>query len=468
MNAGVHPFWSSDNGETTLHLYHGHVLDVLRLMPAESVHCVVTSPPYWGLRDYKLAPQVWGGNSAECGHEWSESLLSPDHGSRHGKGASILTGGRHTYDDLPDHERAASSYCLGCGAWQGSLGAEPTPDLYVQHLVEVFRETRRVLRKDGTVWLNMGDGYSSGDRATYRSAASDNKGHLVQNDLPRPLTPRGLKPKDLLGMPWRVAFALQADGWYLRSDIIWAKPNPMPESVTDRPTKAHEYVFLLAKSERYFYDADAIREPHAESSNRSARQGLENLARRLRDKTLDNPNLRGRRQAPVPGEPNAFHPPGRNKRTVWEIPTDPYPEAHFATFPQKLVEPCILAGTSAAGCCPECGAPWERVTEDTPEYAALKARRKRNQYHDYDNPPEVAQFTSSTGGVVSGRITSGWRATCAHGRSCPVCNAALVWSPLPTKPATVLDIFSGSGTTLLVGPAPREEWNRDRSFLRVL
>ncbi len=175
----------------------GDALAQLRKLPADLVHCCVTSPPYWGLRDYGV---------------------------------------------------------------KGQIGLEKSPEAFARKIVEVFREVRRVLRDDGTLWLNMGDSYSNGNRSTYKSGASSNKSHQVQDDQPRPKTPHGLKEKDLVGLPWRVAFALQEDGWYLRSDIIWSKPNPMPESVTDRPTKAHEYVFLMSKRSSYYYDAEAIKE----------------------------------------------------------------------------------------------------------------------------------------------------------------------------------------------------------------
>ncbi len=225
----------------------GDALQSLQAMPDGSVDCIVTSPPYWGLRDY--------------GHA-------------------------------------------------GQLGLEQTPEEYVAAMVAVFREVRRVLKPTGTLWLNLGDSYTSGGR-TLRDA--DDKLEARGMDS-RPATPMGLKPKDLVGIPWRVAFALQADGWYLRSDIIWHKPNPMPESVTDRCTKAHEYVFLLAKSERYFYDAEAVKE--------------EAVGKTLHDLT-------------GPGK--------RNRRDVWTIPTKPFKGAHFAVMPEALVAPCILAG------CPEGG-----------------------------------------------------------------------------------------------------------------
>ena len=273
------------------------------------MQCVVTSPPYWGLRDY------------------------------------------------------------GVG---GQLGLEATPEAYVENMVAVFREVRRVLRDDGTVWLNLGDSYAVGkgnpgpNSADAKNAAR--RGWSRPNDWRVP----GLKPKDLVGIPWRVAFALQADGWWLRSDIVWSKPNPMPESVTDRPTRAHEFIFLLSKEARYFYDADAIREPFTESSlarinqptfdqqtggpkdygpdsSRSQRKTLENFKKRVERKT-DKQRGHSRRHAGFNDRWDMMtkeeqQANGRNKRTVWEIATQPYPGAHFATFPEALVEPCILAGS---------------------------------------------------------------------------------------------------------------------------
>jgi DNA modification methylase len=255
----------------------GDCRKTLKTLEPESVHCVVTSPPYWGLRDY------------QC---------------------------------------------------DGQLGLEATPEEHVAVMVDVFREVRRVLRKDGTCWVNYGDCYAGGhsgrnDSGREIQRADGSVGKTTQKHdgvtINRPLA--GLKPKDLVGMPWRVAFALQADGWWLRSDIIWHKPNPMPESVTDRPTKAHEYVFLLTKAARYYYDADAVREAaiHGEKFHGAY------------DHRPDGLNRRNGRH----GQDNTTQ--SRNLRTVWTIPTHAFPGAHFATFPPKLVEPCVKAG------CPEGG-----------------------------------------------------------------------------------------------------------------
>jgi len=278
-------------------IIQGDALEVLRTMPDESVHCSVTSPPYWGLRDYGVP---------------------------------------------------------------GQLGLERTPEEYTAKMVEIFREVRRVLKKDGTLWLNLGDCYATGAGKVgdcpgggeqgerwkgYRGTRAESGKHvphsmsmgpMIQpNRMPLP----GLKPKDLVGIPWRIAFALQADGWWLRSDIIWAKPNPMPESVTDRPTKAHEYLFLMSKAERYYYDATEMRE---ESITDDARKPYA-------PGQVDN---RGNGHSRGGGkERNATVVPigRRNKRTVWTVTTEPFPEAHFATFPKALIEPCIKAGCPPAG-----------------------------------------------------------------------------------------------------------------------
>jgi DNA modification methylase len=240
------------------------------------------------------------------------------------------------------------------------LGLEPTPELFVAHLVEVFREVRRVLRDDGVVFCNLGDSYASQGGLGKQGSTSQRIGRSnaeVQEREASQLPPPGLKPKDLCGIPWRVAFALQADGWYLRSDIVWAKANPMPESVTDRPTRAHEYVFLLTKRPRYYYDADAVRERQGE---RTRRQKTFRGGCYTNNATFDNSyDYSG--HAPYSDDPAGGS--GRNLRTVWNIPTQSFADAHFATFPYKLVEPCILAGTSEKGACPECGKPWERVVE---------------------------------------------------------------------------------------------------------
>jgi len=329
----------------------GDCLEVLKTLPAESVDCCITSPPYYGLRDYGIG---------------------------------------------------------------GQIGLEPTPEAYVARLVEVFREVRRVLKKEGTLWLNLGDSYagSSGCHKGGSEKANSNAGATNSYIMPKPG-----KPKDLIGIPWMVAFALRADGWYLRSDIIWHKPNCMPESCKDRPTKAHEYIFLLSKSQKYYYDNEAIKDPLQTNAPRTTKNGEGNgeLAHGHFGQSKN----------------------GRNKRTVWTIPTRPYKEAHFATFPEALVEPCILAGTSEKGYCPACGKAWIRQVER----GDIVSRADNGNKH----PPVLSAVLSGQGTNGTGKSslamtrdvkTLGWL---------PSCQCAS-----KPRPGIVLDPFFGAGTVGLV------------------
>lgn len=291
-------------------IIHGDALAMLRTLPAESVQTCVTSPPYYGLRDYGI---------------------------------------------------------------DGQIGLEGTPQLFVERLVEVFREVRRVLKKDGTCWINLGDSYASDDKWGGCTGGKHAAGIHGSNGNGRQKKRTGLKSKDLIGIPWRVAFALQSDGWWLRQDIIWSKPNPMPESVTDRCTKSHEYIFLITKSARYFYDADAIREPLQPKTfttfgTQHRPQGNDGLGLVKSDNWGSTVSVRKPKMKVPSGWDTAngthttihreggeettsyteFNPDdiaGANKRSVWTVATQAMPEAHFATFPEKLIEPCILAGS---------------------------------------------------------------------------------------------------------------------------
>ena len=389
-------------------LYCGDALTVLRTLPEGMARCCVTSPPYWGLRDYGVA---------------------------------------------------------------GQLGLERTPDEYVANMVEVFLEVRRVLTEDGTLWLVMGDSYCSGgqrqgangqmaDRSVVKARAQVRNGKAAagMGAPQRPPSVVGVKPKDLVGIPWMLAFALRADGWYLRSDIIWSKPNPMPESVTDRPTKAHEYVFLLSKAARYYYDQAATLEPV--SANTHARLSQDVMAQvgsfRAHGGAKTNGPMRAVGRAPgvnpkaelgVVGrekqnasfsEACAMPVSERNARTVWEIPTQPFTGAHFATFPEELARRCILAGTSARGACPKCGAAWERVVEREKHYHRQpKATRVRYGGREEDGR-DFARAVIST-------ETLNWRPRC----NCRLPNTidAVPWTP---RPDVVLDPFGGSGTVAQV------------------
>ena len=430
-----------------LTIYSGDCRDVMAAMEPESVQCVITSPPYFGLRDYGIAPTVWGGEQHE--HEWITDSRKAERSAsvhwQHTEGGGQAVDGsfcnRHAIagvdaDAAREFVLVSTGFC-SCGAWLGVLGLEPTVELYVAHMVEVFRGVRRVLRKDGTVWLNIGDSYAS-NAGGYGPDGSpgitaDNRIGLgtraaVLKGAGRKPGP-GLKPKDRMMVPARVALALQADGWWLRDEIVWHKPNPMPSSVTDRTTPAHEMVYLLTRSARYFCDMEAIREADSGQDHRRS--------------VLDGePSLAPPGQSPHTGIRTADgrNGSGRNKRSVWVIPTAPYPEAHFATFPPKLVEPMILAGTSERGCCPECGAPWERETEATFDAEG----RTTNGPRSIANRAETAGFAQR---LVKLTQTTGWHPTCKH--TCAGEGDCEV-DPHPPVPATVLDPFGGSGTTALV------------------
>ena len=374
-----------DNG--VVRLYQGDARD-LSGVPDESVHCIVTSPPYWGLRDYGLEPSVWGGDDHE--HEWENETVATEIGK--GNWAQGVNGRGELQPGGVDAKReplrsASSRSCCPCGAWRGTLGLEPTIDLYVEHMVEVFRKLWRVLRKDGTCWLNIGDSYAS--------AWSTSRRNIIGNTSPA-LAERVdrlsgcLKDKDLCMMPARVALALQADGWWVRSDVVWSKPNPMPESVTDRCTKAHEYIFLLSKSPRYYYDADAIKEDLVYPNE---------TRRPLGSKGAWQMDGRGQRDNGGGAEYEGY-PDKRNKRSVWTVTTKPFKGAHFATFPPDLIEPCVLAGCPEGGIVldPFGGAGTAGMVADrlgrnavlielNAEYAEMAHARL------YDDSPLFAQFT---------------------------------------------------------------------------
>lgn len=310
------------------------------MLEPESVQCVVTSPPYWGLRDYGLEPSVWGGDPG-CEHEWVSERVYSDKITRKASSErwTRADGTTANADALKAARWKEDTRCSKCGAWRGCLGLETSPEQFVANIVEVFRAVWKVLRPDGTLWLNLGDSYNGSGGA----GGDYNSGGLKEGQPRYPgRRVAGLKPKDLCMIPARVALALQADGWYLRSAIVWAKGmsfcpdyagSVMPESVRDRPTSAYEMVYLLTKSERYFYDADAVAEPSLTQDPR--RPYTSQGAKQLDGRTVwHSGELR-----------NGTDFSKRNLRNVWAINLKPYPEAHFATFPEKLVEPCILAGS---------------------------------------------------------------------------------------------------------------------------
>ncbi len=357
----------------------GDALERLRAVPNGIVHCAVTSPPFYGLRDYGV---------------------------------------------------------------EGQIGLEATPEEYVKRMVGVFREVRRVLRPDGCLFLEIGDSYNGSG-----GAGGDYGEGGIRAGQPRYSGRHldALKPKDLIGIPWLLAFALRADGWYLRADIIWHRPNPMPESVTDRPTKSHSYVFLLSKSRRYFYDADAVREAWADE--RCGDPGPAGTA------CNDDRAAASRRYDHATTPATA----GRNLRSVWTIPTAPYAGAHFAVMPPALAKRCIMAGSSEKGSCPECGAPWERVVEKgpAPERKPMDQRGIPSTEDPTKGRPSLPIYEIQR----PAPRTTGWRPTCDHDAGDPV-------------PCLVLDPFLGSGTTAMVAQDLGRRWlgvelNRDYEALQI-
>lgn len=372
-------------------IYTGDARAVLKTLPDNSVHCAVTSPPYFGLRDYNV---------------------------------------------------------------DGQIGLEKTPEQYVRHLVRVFRELRRVLRPDGTFWLNIADSYANDGKWGGSTGGKHVKSLHGKTSIGREKSQTRLKQKDRIGIPHRLVFALQADGWYWRDEIIWYAPNKMPESVTDRCTKAHEFIFLLTKLPRYFFDNHAIRERATPELIATCQRKLKKLNGQRGDVVQYKQNQATQTTATETSSasPNlAWSDPekpmrlvaGSNKRSVWTIPTQPNKESHFAAYPRKLVLPCILAGTSEKGCCPECGAPWKRILEKKRE-----ATRPARESKVYITPPLAADspYQKHNGDICGNRDperhvtaskTIGWKPTCNCGHK-------------NTIPCTVLDMFGGIGTTVAV------------------
>jgi DNA modification methylase len=420
-------------------VYLGHNLEIMRRWPDAFVHCVVTSPPYYGLRAYGTEAQVWGGR-AGCAHDWVALKGRVKTGGTAKSGLGNYDNGlnQKTIEAKMDgraFKTPESSTCSMCGAWRGELGAEPTSQKFIEHLVDLFREVRRILRPDGTLWLNLGDSYNAAGRVGHGSRQGykqqTNRASAAGVDVGRS-TDAGFKPKDLLMIPARAALALQADGWYLRADIVWAKKNCMPESVSDRPTKSHEQIYLLTKSERYFWDAEAVREKadYAESEIESVRRG----------------DFNGKTNAMKGREAFRAITTSRNMRDVWHVALSPFNEAHFATFPPDIPKRCILAGTSEHGVCSACGAPYERIVEKGESYLERQKACGSDALGGYDGEAvkEYAGTGAQNASEVKARIlrgmvkkrTAGWKASCK-------CKA-------DRDRAVVFDQFFGSGTTGLV------------------
>ena len=333
----------------TWEIRQGHVLDVLKAMPAESVHCCITSPPYWGLRAYGTEPQVWGGD-LECPHNWRDEDPAAINPGRHSPTTGVGEYGQ-VGDGLVKQAITPASTCLSCGAWRGELGSEPTIALFIAHLMQVFDEVRRVLRSDGTCWVNLGDSYAGSGKGPGGEKQLTNAGSEGGRRNNGQFQTTEVKPKDLCLIPERFALAMQDAGWWVRSRIAWAKTSAMPESVTDRPTSAWEHIWLFSKSARYYYDAAAVREPNSaitieRHQGKPAR--ISNTAINS-DPAACPPGVNRLHQGSlnVNGDDGRLN--GANQRNYWLLGPDPYPESHFATFPREIPKRCILAGSPLGG-----------------------------------------------------------------------------------------------------------------------
>ena len=390
-------------------IYQGNCIDVLKDFPDESIDCVCTSPPYLGLRDYGTAE--WEGGDENCKHI-KKTQKQGGEANRPSRELTIFQ-----YDKK----------CKDCGAIRkdSQLGLEETPEEFVANLVKVFSEVKRVLKKEGTVWLNLGDTYSA---TRWSNTPSTTGISTTESDIVLQKKTK-LPDKNLVGIPWRVAFALQSDGWYLRQDIIWHKPNPMPESVQDRCTKSHEYIFLLTKSPKYFYDIDAIREPFNDGGLKRINQNIKNQIGSERGN--GGARLNGNMKA-VSDENK-----GANKRSVWSITTKPYKEAHFATFPIELPTYCIKAG------CPE------KVCKKCKKPIIKESYRENKLNVGYGNQHTPSGTHKKIGGKYQKFMEENpkkiiEKPTCS-------CNAGF-------EGGVVLDPFFGSGTTGLAAQEQFKHW----------
>lgn len=478
----------------------GNSLEKLKLLPDNSIDCCVTSPPYYGLRDYGTA--TWVGGDKDCDHSKSFDIDKDLSGCKNGQENGYAA------------KRTEKVQCKKCGATRkdDQIGIEQTPQEYVQKLVALFEEVRRVLKPTGTLWLNLGDSYAGGGGASGHTAETKNLGAKTQKygAVKSGGKTYGLKPKDLIGIPWMVAFALRDAGWYLRSSIIWNKPNPMPESVTDRPSKAHEDIFLFSKSRQYYYDAVAIRTNPTEATIQRMSQQIETQkgSSRVPGKTngpmkavgpgknvrpgvdTKGGNQGNKKGIPALPDRDGSGTPyanmtkeeqqanGANKKSVWSVEdnlstwkwmfanfpkelvqpiydqymedsfnntdiwsvsTKPFKESHFATFPEDLVVDMIKAGTSEYGCCAGCGKPYERITK--PAFEVSHTGATESAYDEKSTAGRLAKLRQAAreqGMEYSGqKITTSWERTCK-------CETNEI------VPAIVLDPFDGARTTRIV------------------
>lgn len=445
-----------------------HVLDFLATIPDNSVDVCPPSPPYWGLRTYDGSQmRVWGGDK-ECDHGWTNAD-KPN--TKMAKQGSTETKKWARLADEGPPQSSVSAFCSHCSAWRGALGAEPTPQLFVTHLVEVFEEVRRVLKPSGICWINIGDSYNGSGGVGNTQGINSRKGKMPSYG---PKYAEGLKPKDLCLVPQRLAIALQDAGWWVRSDIAWVKDSAMPEPVKDRPSTAKETILLLSKSQKYFYDQEAEREGENDRNIRNVWRinpkpsdweyclscsslfvGTER--KKIIQKEVDEDI--GTKQAALGKQTyTGFNERWSGTEMKQTMPVCPCGESnwiqHFAAFPPRLVERMIKLGSSERGCCSDCGAPWERVVERS-------GGSTGESWHDHEGRLTQGQRGgTSREGWANGdynRQTIGWRATCDHDAD--------------TVPSIVLDPFMGSGTTAIAAEHLGRHWlgcDLSESYCRVI
>ncbi len=402
----ITPFYS----EPLINLYQGHVLNVLSEIPSESVDMVMTSPPYWGLRTYKTEPIVWG--DQECEHEWGDEIISKANDSNRNT-MEWTTGGNPAAKTL-GQKVTQGNFCLRCHAWKGELGLEPTIELYIEHIILIFNEIKRVLKRTGTCWVNIADSYA-GNTST-AALPSNEKKRWIDNKSGNYAYKRqrgflgGAPAKSLCAIPERFMLAMMGEGWICRNDIVWVKPNPMPESVKDRFTTSWEHLYFFTKSRKYWFEQqfEPVQYPN---DLRTAINGM-GIGELSKDARFgSHPEL------------------GRNKRDVWEINTQPYKEAHFATYPEKLCETPILAGCPSQ-ICTKCGNGREKMIQV--DYIIQESRPKKDEPKMHNG--------SKGAGFRYAHATKNIR---DKGYSDCGCGSLF-------QPGVVLDPFAGSGTTLSV------------------
>ena len=419
-------------------VYQGNALEILRSWPDDFVDTIITSPPYWGLRDYgEEVNLVWG--KKDCNHEWGEEMKVS---SRH-KAGEKNPGKEGWYKDKGGISASGGKFCQKCGAWYGQLGLEPTLEMYLDHLLLIVTELRRILKPTGVMFWNHGDCYFSKPKSNYVPSGLQSKnygvgqfieqGYRKRGKIYRDARKAGMQDKCLVLQNYRLVLRMIDDqGWILRNTIIWHKPNVMPSSVKDRFVVSYEPVFMLVKEKKYWFDQDAIRVPYDKPLDRWAGEKLKAKGKSSWGEGTGQEIYRDRDM-----RPNKV---GRNPRDVWRLPTRPKPfkGIHFAVFPEKLVEPMIKA-TCPEFICKKCGKARERITKPTKEYA----KRLGKSWHNHSRDREVGGSQKPDGGVTASYQTVGWT-DCG-------CNAG--W-----RPGIVFDPFMGSGTVAVVANQLRRDW----------